>query len=59
MKYEECLGILYSALIGYQAIYEKVGYLEVNDEMIGFTRGNECRVWLNENFSKNQPESEY
>jgi hypothetical protein len=34
------------------------GPVQINDEMIGFTPSNKVKVWLNENYARNVPDSD-
>lgn len=47
LNFQDSLTVIYSALIGFQAIHGVEGYLTVTDEMIGFTPDNRVKVWLN------------
>lgn len=40
-------------------MFEKIGYVEITADMIGFNMNNIVKVWVNENFGKNYPEYEY
>jgi hypothetical protein len=50
--------VLQQALIGYRTIYNFEGAFVVNDDMIGFNSNGQVKVWLNNNFAKNTPDSE-
>jgi hypothetical protein len=52
------VAILNEALIGYKIISEMYGPVHINEEMIGFTPANKVKVWLNENYSRNMPDSD-
>ena len=51
MLYEACLE-------GFKLLYEEVGFFDVTEEMIFFTKEGHVRVWMNPNLSKHQPNYE-
>jgi hypothetical protein len=44
-----------STLEGFKYLYEKVGYFDIQEEMIFISRKGEIKVWMNSNLSKNYP----
>jgi hypothetical protein len=44
---------LHEALIGFMAVHQFEGYVNVTDEMIGFTTDGRVKVWLNPSFGSN------
>lgn len=51
--------MLYASLLGYKRIFESLGPVKIDGNMIGISSHGEVRVWLNENLAKNHPELEY
>lgn len=55
LTYPESLYVLDRSLEGYENAYNRCGPSLVNDNMIGFNRQGEAKVWVNENFANNHP----
>ena len=55
LTYPESLYVLDRSLEGYENAYNKCGPFLVNDNMIGFNKQGEAKVWVNENFANNHP----
>lgn len=53
---EEGLYILYAASQGFEKLYEKYGFFEIESEMVCFSKEGLVRVWANKNLSKAYPE---
>lgn len=49
----EALYVLHEALIGFMAVHKFENYVEITDELIGFTPSGRTKVWLNANFAAN------
>lgn len=56
LTYPESLYTLDRSLEGYENAYNKCGPMWVNDNMIGYNRHGEAKVWVNENFADNHPQ---
>jgi hypothetical protein len=47
-----------ATLNGFKFLYEKVGYFDIQEEMIFINRKGEVKVWMNANLAKNYPNFE-
>ena len=44
------------ALLGFEKLYQKVGYFEVKEDLVCIDKEGTVRVWMNSDLSKNYPE---
>lgn len=54
---EEGLYIIYAASQGFEKLYEKFGFFDIESEMVCFSKDGLVRVWANKNLSKAFPEA--
>ena len=59
LGYQEGMQVLLKALIGFKAIYQFEGYLQVHSNLIFFNSTGDIKVWMNECLALNQPERRF
>ena len=57
MSFEEIEYALREALRGFKMLSEKFGPFTITHRMIGFNVSGNVKVWMNENFAVNRPQS--
>lgn len=50
--------VLLNSLIGYRTVFEFVGGVVIDDEMVGVNGEGKVKVWISGNFAKNSSDSE-
>ena len=55
IPFADQLYLIQATLNGFKALYEKVGYFDISEEMIFITCRGKVRVWMNPNLAKNHP----
>ena len=57
IPYPDNLYVLLAALDGFDRIVQKAGFFEIQEYMICVNRQGEIKVWINDNLSRNYPDS--
>ena len=55
IPFPDLLCMYESVLKGFKSLYSKVGYFDIQEEMIFINRHGQIKVWMNANLSKNYP----
>lgn len=55
IPFDDLMYMYMATLSGFKALYEKVGYFDIVEEMVFITRRGEVKVWMNANLAKNYP----
>ena len=55
ISFADYLYILAAALYGFDLLFERYGFFEIDEDLIGITYEGLIKVWINSNYSKIWP----
>ncbi len=48
---------LYTAMLkGFNSLYSRVGFFHIREDMVGFSKNGQAKVWIHSKFYKDRPE---